>query len=111
MAAVAAPAASARCRTAGCSATLRMAALIRSCTARGVPAGAAKANQASRVKPGSPASAVVGTSGRPGARRALAMASAFTRPPCTSEMAEEGVVMNISTRPPATSCSAGAAPR
>ena len=54
---------------------------------------------------------MVGTSGKAEMRASLAMASAFSLPPRTSPMAEDGVVMNSSTLPPATSCKAGAAPR
>ena len=100
----------ARSRVTSIFAILRIAAFSRSMIGCGVPAGTNSANQPSSMKPGRPASAVVGMSGNAGCRCSLASASAFTAPLRMCAETEGGVTISSSTWPATRSAVAGPAP-
>ena len=85
--------------------------LILSTTAAGVPGGATSTNQVIERKPGTPASATVGSSGTLAVRSALATARMRTLPArhCGTDVVS--VSKNMSMWPAITSLSAGSAPR
>ena len=72
-------------------------------TSGGVAAGAKIATHDSSSKPLSPASAVVGTLGRPGCRALPVTAKALSLPACTCPITDGGVVMKTCTCPESTS--------
>jgi hypothetical protein len=83
---------------------------MRASTSGGVPLGAHMPNQMSRLAPGKPCSATVGTSGKNGERLALTMPSSLALPVRMCGNAMPGSHTK-SAWPESTSCSAGAAPR
>ena len=102
--------ANSRSRTSGMATLFCPAALSALITAGGVPAGATKPRKPPASNPGTPDSAMVGTSGRPSKRFADAMPSAFSFPDlmCGSSAATSANMMF--TCPPSRSFTAGAAP-
>lgn len=77
---------------------------------RGVPAGATRPCQVVASKPGSPASSMVGTSGRLGVRLSVVTASARTWPFLRNPITPDVVANIIWSCPAMTSSSAGADP-
>jgi hypothetical protein len=68
-------------RSSGCARIATTSAFSRSTMSRGVPAGATRPCQVSAAKPGSPASAMVGTSGSRAERSGVVTPSTRSRPP------------------------------
>ena len=98
-------------RSSGSSSACRMAALSLSITAGGVPAGAKMPSHALTSKPGTPDSAIVGSSGAPGKRRAVDTARPRTLPPFASGYAFGITSIIICTWPAIRSVAAAAPPR
>jgi hypothetical protein len=85
-------------------------ALIFSTMSRGVPVGARIPNHDDASKPGTPASAIVGTSGNAGARFVEVTAIARSLPALMCGIAEGRLSNMICTWPPSRSVIAGAEP-
>ena len=83
----------------------------RASTGAGVPAGATTAHHATISVPATPASAMVGTSGRAGLRRCPETASARARPAWICPSGDCSASASAGTCPAARSCSASAPPR
>src|SRR4051812_32189335 len=96
--------------TSGSASTLAVSALIRVTTAGGVPAGASKPNHDSISKPGSAASATVGTSGNMSERFGVETASARTLPLLICGCTPVTVTNSTETSPASNADSAGVVP-
>ena len=83
-----------RSRTSGALNALRASAFSQSMAARGVPAGASRPNHGPPYTSGTPASAMVGTSGSTSTRFSAATASARTLPSAICAIAK-GTMSNI----------------
>ena len=89
-----------RCATSGFFTAFATSAASRETIAGGVPAGASRPISGAKSKPGTPSSAMVGTSGACGERRGTLIASSFTLPAFTCASIAGSAEKSIDTWPP-----------
>ena len=105
------PSVARRACTSGIASVRRAASWMRSSTGTGVPAGAQRPIHSTSSKPGSAASATVGTSGSAAMRAAEETAKARSCRPCTRPMAEGAVAKLKCVSPDSTACAPWLPPR